>query len=670
MYAIYDYHFWLSFAVFLIAIFSSFYLPGFHVMKLIDKKPSVRNIVLSYCVGFVLWTMQGYIFGYLNIRFATYLYVLVILIFSCKDISLIKKTHSYLYQKVKNNKLATFVIVIGMILQSLLMFGSGFLTADGIRFLGSNNVDGIMHLSYIQSMITEFPPIEPGAYQHPLRNYHYWIDLNIAELSRIWMIPPIHIFFQFLPLFISIITGVATYILMRIWTLGSKMAGLWALFFLYLGGDAAYLFMLYFKDEFGFYTPAIDNGITQFLNMPHTAAKMIFIVGLIPFYLWVKTKQRKWGLLMVGLFASLVGFKVYFGIFVGLGLGFVVLGKFWVAMAGNKSRGKFIERIKMIRKEVFSIVLLLIFVVVSFTIFLPSNSASGGLLYYPLEWPKLFLGQNNLDVREWWLRMQVYEAAGNIRNIIIYNAFAIAVTLVCIHGTRLLGLIPHKKLFKLLGLEHMLFFMPGIIVFHVLGLFTLQAAGSFNVFNFFVVSTVVMALFSGYLMYQLSLKNTVWAKTLIILVVLLTVPRPMYEIYSAANSIIKNNGALISTQELKALDYIRQNTPHDAIVQSHPNNNLDSRTPYVSYFANRQTYLTGITMIASHGQQIAPLENEINNLFTLTNANEFAKRLKKDNISYLYLQKDPMQQMSFLQDSVLFSKVYENREIIIFELKR
>ncbi len=663
MYAIYNYHFMMYFIVFIISIFVSFFLPGLYIINSIDKKISVRNIVLSYCVGFVLWTGQGYVLGYLNLRWITYLYILAVLILSYKNISLIKKVHLHAFKQIKKNKLVTVVILIGMIFQSIIMFGSGFLTTDGVHYLGSNIVDGIMHLSYIESMTTAFPPLEPGAYQHSLRNYHYWIDLNISELKRIWTIPSSYVFFQYMPLFISVITGSATYILMRLWT-GSKTAGLWALFFLYLGSDGAYLFMLYFKGIFGFYTPAIDNGITQFLNMPHAGAKMIFIAALIPFYLWIKTKQRSWGLLTVGLFSSLVGYKVYFGIFAGMGLGFVVMGKLFSALF-RKSRQTINEKI---RSEFFSILLLILFAIVALAIYLPANSASGGLLYYPLEWPKIFLGQNNLDVRVWWLRMQVYEQAGNIRNIIIFNAYAVIVTLVCIHGTRFIGFLPQKKLYKLLGFEHMLFFIPGIITFHILGLFTLQAAGSFNVFNFFVVSTTVMAFFSAYVLYELTLRNTLWANVVILVIVLLTLPRPIYELYAVGNSIKKNDAAAISTREIDAMDYIRQNTSPNDIVQSHPKNILDSRTPYVAYFTNRQTYLSGITMIESHGQNITRLKLELNNLFELKDVNEFAKLAKENNISYLYLQKNTEQELPFSFDPPLFSRVYENDEIHVIKI--
>jgi hypothetical protein len=669
MFAITDFQFWLAFVGFLIAVTVSFYLPGVLVLNRIDTKISVRNFILSLCLGYVLWTFQGYIFGYMQMRWLSYLFLIIVIAFSLPHIQHIRSTFIYLFQRVLQNKLVACFIFIGMILQSQIMFGSGFMTNEGMRFLGTNYIDGLMHMGYIQEMITTFPPKEPGANSLPLINYHYWMDLNIAELSRVWYLPAHHIFFQFIPLFFSVITGMATFLLMRMWT-GSKAAGLWALFFLYFGGDAAYLFMLALHQKFGFYTPAIDNGISQFYNMPHAAAKMIFMCGLVSFYNWIRFDQKKWGLLSVLFFAPLVGFKVYFGIFAALGFTLVVLGKIVVGFIKAKKERTFLKKSSsIIQKESVSVFLLLLFAAIASAIYFPPNASSGGLVYYPLEWPKLFLGQHNLDLREWWLRMQVYEEAGNIRNIIIYNTFAAIVGLICIHGTRLIGLFPHKNLFKLLGWQHMVFFLPGIILFQILGLFTLQKAGSFNVFNFFVVSTTVMALFTAYLMYALSQKKRIWATALVLVVVILTVPRAFYEINASAKTILTNTGGIITSQELEALDYIRSNTPSNAIVQSHPMNKLDSMTTYVAYFSGRDAYISGIMMIESHGQPTDPLEQNLSKIFSLTDAKVFADEAKKAQIQYLYLHKTPEQRLNFRVESSQFVKRFENNDVIILEIK-
>ncbi len=661
-----DYHFWLGGIIFFISLFTSFYLPGFFVMRFIDKSTSVRNIALSFCIGFVIWSMQGYIFGYLHVRFLTYLYLILFFIFAIPKRKILYDNGKYLYAAIKRNMLPSSIIFIGMIIQTFFMFASGLVFNDGMYFFGANGVDGIMHLSYINALKENIPPHEPGAYLLTLKNYHYWIDLNIAELSRIWGISELHIFLQWMPPFISLMTGAATYILMYVWT-KSKKASLWALFFLYLAGDAAYLLMLLLHQTFGFHMPSIDNGITQFNNMPHAAAKMIFTASLIAFYYWIKGNDKKWGVLTVALFASLIGFKVYFGLFVAFGLGLVVVGKIIKSFFRNKKKRNIV--LSALMQNASSIVLFFLFLFIAAIIYFPANAGAGGLDWYPLEWPKIFLGPNNLDVREWFLRMQVYESTGNIRNIVILNCIAVIVGLICIQGTRLIGLVPTKKLAKLLGWEHLLFFIPGIMLFHILGLTTLQRSGSFNVFNFFVVAGVVMSLFTAYFCYELSLKKNWVIRIVVVLIVILTMPRAVYEVHSFITSMRTHNHMIVPMDELQALEYVRNNIPKDAIIQSHNNNALDRRTTYVSYFSDRATYLSGVDMISSHGQDIREFEKEIDMLFTLKDEDIFIKKLKKNNISYLYLQKTPQQQLSFPLYKKKLIKLFENKSVIVYKIR-
>lgn len=668
MYALTDLLFWVSFLGFILAVFVSFYIPGFLIARKVDSKISVRLIVLSLCLGYVLWTVQGYIFGYLQIRWVSYIYLFISILLFLPYKKHVLDISKYILTRIKEHKFITAFILLGIILQTQYMFGSGIITSSGMLFHGVNSVDGLMHMGYIQKMISMFPPNEPGAYYLTLKNYHYWMDLNIAELARVWVLPSHHIFFQFMPIFFSVVTASAAFVLMRQWT-KSSVAGFWALFFLFFAGDAAYIFMLILHQTFGFYTPVIDNGMTQFYNMPHAAAKMIFIAGLSALYQWIKTKKNEWGLIVILLFAPLVGFKVYFGLFAGLGITLLVVAKLVVTFVKNK-KTKIAKRIiTTLKLESFALFMLLLFAIIAGAIFIPPNSNAGGLAYYPLEWPKLFLNSDNLDLREWWLRMQVYEAAGNVRNIFIYNAFAIIIGLLCIHGTRVIGFIPHKNLVKKLGWEHMVFFIPGIIVFHILGLTTLQKVGSFNVFNFFVVSTVIMAFFSAYLLYELSNKKKWWAYALIFIIVLITIPSSVNQISTATIANYQGTGAVIPTAELRGLQYIRNNSPTRAIVQAHPKNSMDNVAPYVAYFTNRDSYAAGIDVVSAHNHSTKPNHEQLLTAFSIQNEKVFAETLKKMGIDYIYLQNSPEQKLPFEYNAKYLTKVFDENGIQIYQIK-
>ena len=78
-------------------------------------------------------------------------------------------------------------------------------------------------------------------------------------------------------------------------------------------------------------------------------------------------------------------------------------------------------------------------------------------------------------------------------------------------------IFPNFKLLKFLGWEKVLFFIPGLFLFHFLGLYTLQTAGGLNVFNFFVVGTVVLSLFSSFILGQLSESKKIFIKVVYLL---------------------------------------------------------------------------------------------------------------------------------------------------------
>jgi len=110
-----------------------------------------------------------------------------------------------------------------------------------------------------------------------VQNYHYWSDLIMAEQSRVFHIPVSLLFFQFFPVFISILTGLGLLALLHEWK-GSTRFSAFALFFLYFGADMGYVVYYLIHHEWSFAYPVIDNGATQFLNMPHTIAKCVFLV--------------------------------------------------------------------------------------------------------------------------------------------------------------------------------------------------------------------------------------------------------------------------------------------------------------------------------------------------------------------------------------------------------
>src|SRR5579859_3194881 len=533
IYSFLSWQFWFFAVLTGIALFVTFYAAGSSMIRrFFHVRSAIVHVLLAAVLGMVMWGIQGWVFGFLHVRWLSYIYVLRCILLLIVNWQSEKKIFTQLWQEIRaSDRFVAAFILFGSFLQLFSVFGSGLRYTKGVEFFRANSVDGILHLSYIQEIAQHFPPNEPGEFGLKINHYHFWSDLVLADLARVWQLPISHLFFQFIPIFISIFTGVAVYVVARSWK-GSRTVGLWALFFLYFGSDAAYLFMLFFHHQFGFQTAAIDNGMTQFLNTPHTFAKLVFCTALFPFQKWLETHKKSWGVLTTVLFGCLVGFKVYFGIFAGLGLVFLTFAKIgkhvWTARKSFHWKTVFG---KIWHEEKFFFLMVGVFVVMSALIYFPVNKGAGGLFYSPLEWPKIFLGKDNIDWEVWWQRKMIYEAANNIPEIVLFDLIAIFICLVSVYGTRLVGLFPPRKLIRSLGWEHIAFLWPPSILFIFLGLYTLQNSGLFNVFNFFAVSTVVFALFAAFVMGELQERREKWTKILLVLVIVLTLPRPIHEVF-------------------------------------------------------------------------------------------------------------------------------------------
>jgi hypothetical protein len=674
IYGILDLPFYLWSVLFALVALITFYLPGSFFISKLKIKSSILQIVLSHALGIVLWGAQGVLLGYAQLRWLTYIYLVVFVVLFLKRWKTEVATHRRAWAEIKKGNPVAFPLAgIGISLQMLSIFGSGLRFKEGIGFFEANAYDGIMHLGFIQEISQRFPPQEPGAVGMPIMNYHIWSDVVLAELVRIFHLPITNLFFQYMPVYIAILTTVAAYLLIKILG-GSRVVGNWLLFLLFFAGDAAFVLMLIFHRTFGFYTPAIDNGITQFLNIPHTFAKLIFLCSLITFTIWVRQKHKAWGLLTIVMMSTLVGFKVYFGIFAALGFSLVVALDIVKTFLMNWKKKTISQNISLtFQQHSFSLLLIVLFAVASAAIYFPLNKGAGGLFYSPLEWPKIFLGAENLNFTWWWQRMVIYQAENNSFGIFVLDLIAIVVGLICIYGTRLFGFLPFKKPVQF-PWQVQVFFFPTMIIFTLLGLFTLQQAGLFNVFNFFVVAIVGLLIFSAFGLAEIQKKKSVLGTLFLIAFVLISLPRSLND---AGHMVMKyarhDFNFVIGPDEEEALLYLREHTPADAIVQSHMGNFKDSETPYVGFFSNRSTFLSGIRMLETHNQPTQPLKAELATMFSTDNADQDLKtQLNKHSINYLYLRKNEKDD-SFrfsIEQSNYFTTFFENQTIKIIQPKQ
>lgn len=635
-YSVWDVQFWLFGLLSGVSFIVSCYFPGWLLSSKLQLPSKVAEVALSCVIGLVLFAIQAVVFGYLQIRFATLIYLAVATLGVYRNRKKLYHSLQQSWNELKNTKKVIILAVIfSVILQLYAHVGSGFSTTEGVSFYFVNSVDGVMHLSYIQSMADEFPPMEPGFAGKPLENYHYWGDLVLSEFHRVWGIPVTHLFFQYFPSILIILTTVLLLLLIKVLK-GTTATALLGVFLLTFGSDAAFLVAQYLNGNWGASIAALDTGVSFIFNMPQVFARVVLLAVLLLIHDWLKVRKTLTLLVIITLGASLFGFKVYYGLYFITGFAFMtayLLGREFFTALQRKNTAVTAATLTLQQNKAFlsSWLLLLLF---SAAVFLPTNSGSGGLFLEPLAWSKKLLSADHFNYQEWFLRMQVYESTGNLKSIVLYNLLAIGITLLSIYGARCIGIITSPRVAKLFPTALLTFIIPANIVFITIGFLFLQTTGTLNIFNFLITPILSINLIAAFNVSLL--KNTALKLTLAVMVVALCLPRTVLQLHEYFSRYHHQEAdQVITYQELELLDYIKSLPP--GVVQADLNNSYERSTPYVSFFTAHPTYLAGNDLLKMDNSGIDVREQQLLRLFSSTTAEELSHQMRSLDIAYLYL---------------------------------
>lgn len=613
--------FYLYFVYFLLASVATFLLPG--LVLLSSKKtaglPLLAQLGLAYSLGIVVFALLAYAVSLWQLEWLLLVYV---------GGGLYLAWRQQLWQRLRRasrpalfNRWSYLLISVGLIMQLSAAFGSGLRYANGLRFYWINGADGIFHLSLIEALKEQVPPLQPGAWPLPVTNYHFLSNLLVAKFGQLWQIPSSQLFFQYLPLLVGVLMAVVLSSLLYAWQAKRSVVN-WGLFFLFFSADSAWLLSYLVIGQLSWISSTIDNGMIQFVNMPQALAKLALLAGLFLFYLY--RQQRHWhpALLAAVVWGSLVALKVYFGIFIALATGIYCLYQWW--RQGWR---------QFWRQERVLLLFMLLLASLSAVLFFPTNSQSGGLFWSPLDWPRLFVSQ--IGWQDWLLRMQVYQAHDNQRNIWILQLAAAAIFMLSIFGSRLIGLlIVLPRFAKHIPAQLHWLLYPASLILIFLGLNTVQVSGGHNVFNFFIVALTALTITSALVLGNLRLH---WCWVLLIIAV--TIPRNAHTFYHfMKNYYLGHDYVLLSNQRLDAYQFI--NTHYqDQLLQAYSNHLLTKETPQLHLFTKQRVYLDGIGILESHNQPIAARKALATELFQAPLATVSAQALYDSQIDLILLDK-------------------------------
>ena len=581
--SIFDPLFWLYFLYFLISVFSAFFIPGDLALRKL-KLTFFQRFVLGTLAGMVLWGWQGFVLGYLGIRWLSYFYIFATFVAwiklslpEWKGVEIAKQ-----FQKIRPS-LTIILIVVGSLMQLTIVWFVGISSQNSLYFCCGNTSDNLFHIALTNQIVKNFPPFQPGMYGVVVHNYHYWSNLVTAELIRVFNLPLIPTQFQYSTVLISLFLGLSAVVFAQIAKLPKIFAN-WLIFFLYFGGDLAYIVLFAFGRGLNFRVNSLEDGLKFLENPPRAFSIIILFAGLSLLTLWVKKKNIYTGILMAIILGSLIGFKVYTGIFALVGLAF--LSAYYLLR----------KDFKMLIPPILALFLALI-------IYLPVNDSAGGL-YFTGTWRfENYVVQPEFGQERLSLAMQIFKDHNNWIRIIQYDLIFFSIYILSVFGTKSIGLFQSKKSLSLLPREINIFLISGIIVSALAGFFFQQASGGANTFNFIVSIFIIGSIYSALsIYYWLGKVGTKTKLFLIFIILLLTIPRVIHRWTLNFNQLKKSQYFVVSSEELQAFEYIKKNASLTSYVLVDDRTfAMDGYSPYISFLINRPIYLSGKGILESHG---------------------------------------------------------------------
>lgn len=648
MFSIFDPVFWLYFVLFLISVFFAFYIPGDILLKKLQL-PLFQRMVLGIVIGMVLWGFQGIVFGYLGLRWLSYIYLLITFIFWVKTYLRKKKFISIQHFKGwKPDFLLATLVIIGSFLQLTIIWFNGFLYPNGLYFCCGNPSDNLFHIALTNQIVNHFPPFQPGMSGVVVHNYHYWSNLVVAELIRVFGLPLISTQYQYSTVLISVFLGLSIITFGQIVKLGRTFIA-WLLFFLYFGGDWIYLLLFSLGKGLNFNMSSLEDGSKFLANPPRAFSIVVFFVGISLLVLWIRRRDLHSGLLMALVLGSSIGFKVYTGIF-GL-IGLATLGLYF-----------------LIKRDFRMLPPLLVTLLVSLAIYLPVNNNAGGLYFTGLWIFENFIVQKELGLVHLELARRIFLEHNNWIRVWIQEFIFFALFTISIFGSKLLGLFQSKKSLSLLPRELNIFLLSGIMVSAVAGFFFQQKSGGANTFNFLVAIFMFGSIYTALACYYWIGKISNRFKWIFILLVLvLTIPRVIQEWRINSINLIKREGFVIDNAELEGLNYLREKTDKTALVLvDNRNFSMDMSSPYMSFLANRPMFFSGKGILDSHGIDTSKRLQVANTILTSNDERTVNAELSGNKIEYIYMSGHD----SFpVEKSAYFIKtVFQNNKVKILKI--
>jgi hypothetical protein len=643
-----DFNFWFGFIHYFIAVLVAYYLPGSLILRSVSL-PIVFHTAVSIILGMVLFAFQGFIFGYLGVRYLTYVYLIIT---GLTWLIMQKRTFG---PKVKPQyhfqMLSVILIVIGSLAQLTTIWFTGLSIKDGAYYCCGNANDNFFYGAISQQIVHRFPPHHPGMSGTTLTNYHYWSNLIIGETARIFKLPVFQLQFQYSSVLLSILSGVL--ILGVVYVIGGKKSlGSWILFFFYFGSDAVYWIIVFLRSGPVFSMSSLEDGIGYLANYPRAMAVLVSFAAMNLLFL---TRKKPAPIRIIStaiLLASLTGIKIYTAFFIYSGLLFLTIYDL------------LIQRIRT------TLIISAITLSLVIPIYLSANSQAGGLYFMGFWRAQNFIVQPWLNLLRLEQARLIFEADQKWLQVTAYNLLFTLIYVVSIFGTKIIGLFNIRPSYRQLPVAFHIFFIPALLVSFVVGFFFNQDTGESNTFNFLVSVFIYLSFYSALLIAYLQQKFTKIGLLIVFALIIFTLPRPLYRTFRNLAEIIQLQSYSVPAVLLEGAEKIRQKTTiNEVFLVNFRKFKFDREGPVFNMLTDRPMYYSGEGLITWFKPDAAVTNKHLVVAEMILNASDSATvsdLLSESGISYIIDSWD--MPIPTATDSSLFQIFFENRGIRILKV--
>lgn len=625
---------------FLIVSLFLFTFPGIGIIRLLKIKfPGfIDKYVISTAFGFCLFTLIVYLLSFLHIRNLVWIFILLGVLEVIKNIF----CYPQLLKKIKQKIFSKFslILLIGCIGMVSVNGASGLNYPGGLLFWSAHGHDGIWHIALVEQMKMEnFPFTNPEYAGHKLQNYHFFIDLAMSEISRIFYFSPFDLYFRMLPVLLSGLLGLLCFSFVRRWS-GNYISGLWSMVFVYFLGNFGFVVTLLrngnLNGESVFWMPQLFSVQG---NLPQAGAVIIMAALAYCMLAFLRDKERKYLLPIIILGSSLVEFKVYAGI-VFTGALFLV-GVYELVL----------------KKNLWTIGLFILTLIPAGLVALPNASGAGDYLIFQPWWfvRTMVVASDKLNWMDLELKRQTYLYEHNYKRVVQVELTAFLIYFIGNLGVRIIGLLQGVKMLlvrKIFRDSFDLFFLSVIVFSFGIPMLFLQKGVAYNIIQTSQYALLFLSFLSAYTLGEVftKVRKKVLLFFLSLAVILLGMPTQiglLWGFYAhLPNTVIQNS-------QIEALTFLKDKSLSKDIIltgfydkyQKDKYNSLPlpiniwSDTGYVSAISSRRTLIADQEQLQIMGYDADKLFEQRREIFASKDYKAVNDFLRKYKINFVYLEK-------------------------------